>query len=332
MTLRPRLLHVANGDVLATHLAGVGLDGEIAVWADALHEGPVPRSLATADWIEPRARALSSLGYLAYDKARATLSGWQRPLDEARPGDELVFWVETDLFDQLLLVRHLAWLSIERPSQPASLVYAPDFPESESPRPSPFASADLAALAAGRVPVSTGALARGLETWQAFTAGTPRDLAARAALPATDLPWLRAALDRWFDEFPAADDGLSLTERTALEFLVKEGEMSGRDLFGAVSARERRPFMGDLCFFERLRSLAAGDRPLVDPAFTRLRDAAGCDFRATALGREVFEGTAHRVRTQGIDRWFGGVHVAGHAPAFLWDRVARRFAVPPTTH
>ena len=61
-----------------------------------------------------RAAYLASAGYGDADEMLATIkrktTRWRTGASE----DEVVFWFEHDLFDQLLLVRHLWWLTHER--------------------------------------------------------------------------------------------------------------------------------------------------------------------------------------------------------------------------
>jgi hypothetical protein len=49
----------------------------------------------------------------------------------------------------------------------------------------------------------------------------------------------------------------------------------------------------------------------------------------TEAGREVLDGRRDRVRTYGIDRWLGGVHLMGHEAAWRWDPATRRLVATP---
>jgi hypothetical protein len=44
----------------------------------------------------------------------------------------------------------------------------------------------------------------------------------------------------------------------------------------------------------------------------------------TDVGRQVLEGRADHVKLNGIDRWIGGVHLAGNEAAWRWDREASK--------
>ena len=55
-------------------------------------------------------------------------TGRQETLDRYRGYEEVVFWFEHDLFDQLLLLRHLHWLSeIDRGSTRFWLICGDDY-------------------------------------------------------------------------------------------------------------------------------------------------------------------------------------------------------------
>jgi hypothetical protein len=89
---------------------------------------------------------------------------------------------------------------------------------------------------------------------------------------------------------------------------------------------EERVFLGDLSFHRLLRELAAPPRPLL-----RLETAGGSSPRAlrlalTASGREVLAGRDDWVRMRGIDRWLGGVHLAGAESPWRWNSETGRLA------
>jgi hypothetical protein len=61
------------------------------------------------------------------------------------------------------------------------------------------------------------------------------------------------------------------------------------------------------------------------PAAQELWPAPGADELApTVEGEAVLAGEADAVELNGIDRWFGGVHLHGADAAWRWDRAERR--------
>ena len=44
----------------------------------------------------------------------------------------------------------------------------------------------------------------------------------------------------------------------------------------------------------------------------------------TSTGRSVLDGQVDHVALNGVDRWIGGVHLAGHRVAWRWDEGTER--------
>jgi len=299
-------------------------------YADILHEGPVPRASDSAAWRETRARFLAEGGYGTYAEALRTYERWDASLAAFADYDEVVLWFEHDLFDQLLLLRHLDWFSRrDLGTTTLSLICIGEFPGFDDFHGLGELDADqLASLLGTRQRVSAGQLALGGRGWQAFTASDPSELVAMAREATTELPFLPGALERFLEEYPAVGTGLPRTERHILELLAHRAR-SPRDLFRDQQGCEERVFMGDSTFHHRLRSLAAGPTPLVR---LDVDSMAGPDLprgmvHITDAGRDVLAGRADWVRLAGFDRWLGGVHLRaplGGDVAWRWDRTRRR--------
>jgi hypothetical protein len=315
----PRYLHVLNGDCTAEPLRASGLEGDLTVWADVLWSGPLPDTDDPEEWRRIRAGYLD--GGANLEETLGTMRAWQAPLERWPEYQEVVFWFEHDLFDQLLLVRHLAWFARQRPAPGwLSLICIDHYPGVE-----PFhglgqlGPAQLLSLFPRREPITARQLELGRRAWQAFTAATPTGLQEYVDTPSPELPFLGGAVRRYLEEYPAVGTGLSRTEHTILEALARKPS-SPADLFQEVQAREERVFMGDLSFVEILRSLARSDAALlhltVEPSEAVL--PAG-SVTITPLGRRVLAGEVDRVAAAGVDRWHGGVHLHGRAVAWRWD-------------
>jgi hypothetical protein len=126
------------------------------------------------------------------------------------------------------------------------------------------------------------------------------------------------AFDRLGREYPSTRDGLSLTERRILGTLADRPRSAGQG-FVLAAARETRPFLGDTWCFDRMRRLRDAPTPLLasDPA----DGAIGRSTRVsiTDAGRRVLDGDDDHVTRNGVDRWIGGVHLAGHAVPWRWN-------------
>jgi hypothetical protein len=306
------MLHVTNGDAALAAIRGTGVEGEILPWRDVLHEGPVPAP-ATLDSLRPvRARFLGGAGWGSAVEIAQELEQRDRRLGRALGEGEVVLWFEHDLYDQLQLAQVLDWFATARRGLAAdarlTLAQSDDYLGMMPPD-------RLLALFQSRREITDAQLEAAQRAWGAFANTDPR--AIEQVLDSLDaLPFMRASLMRHLEEFPASENGLSRTERQALETLVV-GSWPFHDLFTAAHIERENPyFLGDTVFMDLLKALGAGDEPLVrmDHEKVWLTDA----------GREVLAGTRDRVETLGIDRWLGGVHLKGRRVPFRWNGRTRR--------
>jgi len=336
----PRLLHVLNGDVVRETLERSDVPGAFAPYADILHEGPVPAATGTPNARETRARFIAAMGYGSYREALRTYERWDESFARCTDYDEVILWFEHDLFDQLLLVRHLDWFSRRDLGRTLlSLICVGEFPGF-----APFHGLgqldanQLASLLGTRAPVSAEQIALGRRVWEAFTAPDPGELDALtrdSGGMARALPFLPGALRRFLEEYPSTANGLPRTEQHILECLAANGAMSIAQLFRAVQGREERVFMGDWTFWSRVRELADGPTPLVhlDVDDRASRDLPAGTAELTDVGRAVLAGRADWVSLAGFDRWLGGVHLEaplGTDVAWRYDPASGRLVIPRT--
>ncbi|MGH7717857.1 MAG: RNA polymerase sigma factor [Gemmatimonadaceae bacterium] len=323
---RGRLLHVLNGDCTADVLRQSDIPGTLAVWADVLHEGPAPAGLSPERWREVRARFIAESGYAAYEDALALHAEWDRGLDTFREHHEVVLWFEHDLFDQLILARHLDWFTGQALGETKlSLICIGEFEGVEPFHGLGQLSPDqLASLLETRERVTARQLELGRQVWRAFTAEQPDALQRLLERDTSALPFMAGAMRRFLEEYPWVGDGLPRTERQILRAL-EHAPATPVHLFRAVQRQEERVFMGDSTFWKRVRDLAAGDFPLleVDAGEAREQLPDGT-VRITEHGRRVLAGRDDAVTLNGLDRWLGGVHLVGRDIPWRWDPGAGR--------
>ncbi len=314
------ILHVLNGDCTLEPLRRAGVPGAFVAWTDVLCEGPLPRTDEDSAFRAVRARYLAGGGAGEQAEILAHLTAADETLAAAAPGTEVVLWLEHDLFDQVLLARHLAWFGRRRPAPRLSLICIDLFPGVE-----PFhglgqlGPGQLATLFPTRVPVTAGMTVLGTRAWDAFTAATPEGLNALLEEPTQALPFLAPAIRRYLEEYPSLDRGLSRTEQTILELLA-DAPGTGSELFQRAQRREERLFMGDWSFWRILGRLAdGGDRALVAtiPAGVRHIALATARVSLTPRGEGALAGTGTGWRPES-ERWIGGVAL-GSPPAWCWD-------------
>jgi RNA polymerase sigma factor (sigma-70 family) len=329
MPLPSNFLHVANGDCTTETIVAAGLPGTTSVWADVLHEGPVPGGLSDEELIRVRARYLSdSLDYRAdppsFDPV-AYMKRWRAALDT--PHDELILWYEHDLFDQLNLIQLLSYLG--RPGarpwpRPVSLICIGSFPG----RPDfkglgQLTPDELASLLDTRQPVADAQIAVAETAWQAFRAPEPRALEQFLRGDTSPLPFLAPALARHLEEYPSTVDGLSRTERRLLELC--RPSMAIRDAFARIQDGETAFYIADGSFFQVAEWLAAASPPLLAIEIESRGDGLPRGtLSLTETGRAVLDGEIDRVHRCGIDRWLGGVHLQGTGPTWRWNPIEKR--------
>jgi hypothetical protein len=309
------MLHVTNGDCAAGRISGAGIGGEILPWRDVLHEGPVPAGLDDVGLRVARAEFLG--GYVGGAVERVLRDLEERDARLALPGrDEIVLWFEPDLYDQLQLLQVLERLSRKdlRQTRVTAVEPVERMGDLEPP--------EVRDLLAARSPLPPGARELAAHAWALFRDPDPTALGALAERPTPELPHLQDAILRLLEELPASHDGLSRSERQALEALA-EGPRAPREAFVAAHhARERPVFLGDTVFFDYLERLADGPRPLV--ALSGRPADPGTTARITDDGRDVLDGKRDWIELGGSDRWLGGVHLAGRDAPWRWDAAERR--------
>jgi DNA-binding transcriptional MerR regulator len=334
-TTPPALLHVTNGESAGNTLRQTGLGGAVLPWQDVLHEGPVP-SGRRPELLEARAAFLSECGW---GSRQAILSSLRRRdaqfLGALAGGRDVVLWFEHDLFDQLQLVDALA-LAADAGASP-DLIVVDAFPGKPSFRGLGELTADeLETLWPTRRPAGLETLAAGRAAWEAVRSADPRALAEWASVDSGELPFFGAAAARLLEELPAPGDGLSGTERRALE-AIAAGAPTPPAAFVAVQELEPAPFMGDAWFYRVLATLGRGrlrlvqtedGRPLpLPPPFSEGSVFARLPLRLTAQGESVLRRESDGTELLGIDRWIGGTHVTPNN-LWRWDPSTRRLRSP----
>jgi hypothetical protein len=311
-------MHVANGTSTTRTIHAAGLPGRSSIWADPLHDGPVPHGLDDEALLAVRAQSIGG-GVHGVEAVAADLRRWRAAIDDTTAYDELVLWYEHDLFDQLNLIQILTRLSPEWP-KPVTLICIGSFPG----RPhfkglGELTASELAPLFETRQPITPAQLTLGREAWQAFRSPDPAAIEQLLATDTSALPYLAAALRRHLEEFPSIRDGLSRTERRLLE-IAASGPLPLIDAFPRMHDHETAFYVADTSFLERVRELSSPGLPLltVDERAGRGRHGMAGVLQLTDAGREVLAG-ADRVGRYGLERWLGGVHLTDQGRCWRWD-------------
>ena len=313
-----RFGHVANGSATTDLIARAGIPGMASIWADPLHEGPVPAALDDDELRTVRARHISAMrGDLRWEDVHADLLSWETALLRSTAFEELVLWFEHDLFDQLNLIHLLDRLGSATARAPrVSLVCIDQFPgHPQFKGLGELRPDDLASLFATRRPVGVAQYALARRAWHAFRSPTPAAIETLLRDDLDPLPFLAAAFRRHLEEFPSTTGGLSRTERRVLELASNE-PVDVWQVFSQLHTRETAFYIADASFLAAVRELSA-----LTPS---LLTTDGAIVHTTPEGITVLNGHADRVFLCGIDRWLGGVHLEGRGPVWRWDAAAGR--------
>ena len=301
------MLHVTNGTSVS--LTESGLAGDVVFWVDVLHEGPVPAGLNLYEL--SRCAPISGRRVAAPTPPHGFAAAATVTLAVSRSTTRSRLWFEHDLYDQLQLIQILDWFH-GRETGPARL------------------SLICVDRYLGRLtgPATCGVVARTAHgdgrrtgTGRARVAGLPRARPGRhrrTAAPGHRRPPIpgRRAPGAALQQFPSTENGLARTERQILE-AVEAGPLAFPALFQADQQREERIFMGDCTLYGYAQGLVTCPKPLLG-----LSDGV---YQLTETGRDVLSAKADHIRLNGIDRWFGGVHLIGAEAAWRWDNLGRKY-------
>lgn len=302
-------LHITNGDSVVYTFKKAGILGTHLPWRDVLHEGPVPRGLPLEECSRLRGAYLASRGHGKPIRVLHDFQARDAVIRRAPEFDEVVLWFEHDLYDQLQLLQVLDVLR-EMDLEPGrvSTVQSDSYLGS-------MTAEEIVTLHPKRRTVTRAMFDRASSVWNDFCSAGPSALLAASATEHAGFPHLRTALRRLCEEYPWVGDGLSRSQRQALQS-VAQGPARNDEVFRRAQAREEAPFLGDTTFYAILDDLRGGSAPLI-------AHDGGLDV-PTALGRRILAGDADWLEGAPADRWIGGVHFSGSNPP-RWDDARTTF-------
>jgi hypothetical protein len=316
------MLLVTNGDSAAERIELAGLGGLILPWRDVLHEGPVPAGLPDRELGEVRARFLADRGWASPNETAESFAVRDATLATFGRHEEVVLFFEHDLYDQLQLLQVLDRFSGRNLGETQlSLAVVDEYLGNLAPE-------RLHALFDGRREATDEKLDLAGRAWEAFRSPDPTRTSMLLDEDTSALPFLRLALLRHLQQFPSTENGLSRSERQALE-AISGGKVVLREAYIASHQEREDPvFLGDTVFASYLEDLSAAEEPLVvfEGGETIRAPRVGEDDRwfwerraaLTEKGQDVLRGDADRVELSGIDRWLGGTHLDGQN-TWRWD-------------
>jgi hypothetical protein len=322
-----RFLHVANGTCTTRIIEAAGIPGAVSIWADPLHEGPVPGGLTDTELLEVRMRYLAGPTALADVDPVNDLREWRSVIERHGSYEELILWFEHDLFDQLNLIQLLAWIRERLPAaRPVSLICIGSFPGHPNFKGlGELRPDELASLLETRQRVGDSHYGLAERAWRAFREPTPEALDDLRHGDTAALPYLSAAIARFLQEYPWTVDGLSRTERRLLR-LAGPGTIDLSAAFPRMHEGEAGYYVTDSSLVSLAEELSRTSPPLLALAQGHGAAAGGLpgSVTLTAAGLAVLAGARDRIASCGIDRWLGGVHLQGKQEMWRWDDEGQR--------
>jgi len=190
-------LIITNGDSAADLMRQARINGEILCWRDILHEGPVPMTDTLEELSSIRVDYLTSDGWGDTSEIAQSFAERDGIMARLHNYSDIMLWFEHDLYDQLQLIQILDFLS----RQPelhnrVSLIQAGNFIAKETP-------SRLKMHLKLKRPVTKLQFALAQGAWNAFRSETPQDWTAFLRYETSALPFLRPAILRHMEEFPA---------------------------------------------------------------------------------------------------------------------------------
>lgn len=324
-----KTLIITNGDAAADKMREARINANILCWRDILHEGPVPITESFEALSAIRVDYLVGGGWGDPDEIFAAFVERDTIMRSLADYSEITLWFEHDLYDQLQLLQILDFLSRDRAVHARlSLIQSGRFIAKETP-------SRLRMHLKLKQPLSELQFALAEAAWTAFRSSTPESWVALLRYDTSTLPFLRPAILRHLEEYPAPGTGLTRTERFILE-MIYTGAATPLALFQLFEENEEAPFMGDWSFWRILDGLSAGAAPFVtgvrngfSPALTDEQRAAylASELKLTGLGMTALTGKKDAIEFRRLDRWMGGVHLTNKG-CWRWDAGARVLFAP----
>jgi hypothetical protein len=165
-------------------------------------------------------------------------------------------------------------------------------------------------------------------SWTAFRSQDPGNIQQLFSEDTSDLPFLKAALTRHLQQFPSVENGLSRSEHQAIQ-AIADGKRVIKDVYiSSHHGMEDSIFLGDSTFAGYLVDLSDCPSPLVTlETGERVERPATANphffdrsLVLTERGRRVLNCDEDQVALNGIDRWYGGVHLTGNTLEWRWDQ------------
>ncbi|EIF8962500.1 DUF1835 domain-containing protein [Vibrio parahaemolyticus] len=262
-----KTLHVRCGHNIQQQLKASGFEGTFLALIDPLCIGPIPATPQNFLAIRAQYVVETLLPVMKReDSVQDIVTLEQSNLDllQSDVFERIVFWVEHDSYDQLMLIRALTQLeNVE--NKVIEIIELNQFPGTE--RFIGFGQLPEEAIRSCwryRKPVSAKLLSQAKQCWQAVSCSSPKAIVSLIDQHQLDcLPNMSDVLRRLLQELPHTNSGLSMTQQLALNILSSQrSPVSVTEWFKRYQQIEPLPFLGDVMFYALLFPLTQSEVPL----------------------------------------------------------------------
>ena len=315
-----KMIHLVAGESALRTLRESSVPGDKFSIDDILMEGPILEGLQSESSWNIRANYLARYFSIAKHEYLSSNAERDRLLRESLSHDEIVLWFEFDLHCQANLLYFLDWYARHDPGRARLTLICPEtVPGRERFRGLGELRADeLDSLFPGRAEVTEVQKRVAQLGWQAFGSDDPRAIEIFLQSDTAAVPLLAPALRAHLQRFPSTANGLGVLGQKTLEILARQ-PLEFHKLFPRVTATPEifRHGIGDLTLQVCLDLWKSGPSPLVN----YYGDSGIVEI--TPAGRSVIENRADAIDLNGIDLWYGGVHLTIENQ-WRWDSARQR--------
>jgi len=319
-----KILHITNDETTAKNLRDAGIGGDIVAWQDALYEGPVVNDLSLVKLSMVRAEYFSKLGWGNKEEIWQRFKKRNEKIMAFQNYHEVVLWFDYSLYDQLQLLQLISWFSAQDTGNLLiSLICIDRYPGSKM-----FFGINtlnheqLQNLYRKKTEITMSQMTVCQKGWTAFTSSNPDSLLKFFPQDMSSMPFLKNAIARLVQQFPAKSNGLSQTETLILHSLLSH--ITGpEEMYQFVQSKEPVPFMSRAMFYGYLQKLSNCKFPLIEKEHVELEEVIDAEseticevdtthtlhFKLTQTARQVLYNWVDWIQLNGINRWIGGVHI-----------------------
>ena len=321
-----KTLHIRCGSDIKNTLNKLGFNGDYLEVSNPFVQGCVPLSEPLEHFVKTRDDFIKST---YFDELTDELASQEFTEKEERAlrclpdsYQRIVLWFEQDIYDQLCfayVLHHMAKKNLV--GVKLEVVQLEDFPGSGNfvslGRLAHQQKEGLVFMWNRRRKIMDRDICFAVQLWHAYTSSNPESLHALTRKPDVPLPIMQKAILRVLREFPWVDNGLSLTERLALQIIAKDGPIKKQRIFHFLQNEgESMPFLGDVMFFWVLNYLERSAHP---PLRTFENARGETLYALTSVGKALLDGDAHWLDLFPALRWVGSVSFETGKDNWCWD-------------